>query len=773
MVDLYRKIVWVALWVTAVPLLAVLLPLCYALFFWLDFYFVSFFLFLFVTGGYGYLFYETFLGKPLALHHFFARAFAQMVLLKPMLLSQLRILEASRRGVLRLLPCDLRSGYQTDLDHLGFEDQHRFRGLIARNLETLSRYNIHLIQKRNFGIFVSYSLYKWYLSILEEGFQWMIYPFPLFSFTLYPINQMDGIHTFLLDFMLNIHQINCFKDAVNYVKRVIKFERILKEVLLDLKERKRRCLLPPNFVLRKVIAQIDRTMEGIVAEASSGPSEEKTIADCTKHVLYTHLQQQLTQFSAVSTTKKEMLLLHLEKAIAQSVLRSGYIPLRDYLQLILTENEEAETERKYNKHHNNGRHSPLLSLDGSRRDRNGAEDDKEAEKADEQKTQTETTTTKKTTNSKEKDKGEDGRFYGYGGNGVDADSEEVGIWRLPDGKNIYKYFLRLHTTTDMSPSEVHEIGLREMHRIQREIRSILQEEGLNAEDLALSMKQLREDSRYLQPETEEGKKAILQGYKEILTEAENKMGALFDLKPDVTVEVEPVPAFKEKGAPLAYYLPPPLDRSKGGTFYCNLKDVNKHVSWAMRTLAFHEGIPGHHYQLAVAQQLRRLPILQRNAPITAYAEGWALYAEQLAFEFGMLPTRLDRLGFFHFELLRAVRLVVDTGIHAFRWSREQAIEFMVHNTGIDEEEVTVEVERYIVLPGQACAYKIGQLKILELRERAKTTLGEDRFSLKEFHKVILSSGALPLPILEEVVMHWLDATSTKRKTTTEEKLKDE
>jgi uncharacterized protein (DUF885 family) len=245
-----------------------------------------------------------------------------------------------------------------------------------------------------------------------------------------------------------------------------------------------------------------------------------------------------------------------------------------------------------------------------------------------------------------------------------------------------------------------------------------------------------------------------------MDDAAARLPALFGRLPKAPVRVERIPIFKEQEAPGAYYMPPPLDGSKPGIFYANLRSVREIPKLGMRTLAYHEAIPGHHLQIAIAQELPDLPIFRRVVPFTAYAEGWALYAERLALEEGFHPTPYDRIGALVAELFRAVRLVVDTGLHAERWTRERAIEYMLANTGMPDTDVVAEIERYIVWPGQACAYKIGQLTILDLRERAQRELG-DRFELRDFHDVVLGSGSLPLDLLERRVVEWIE---TKRHT---------
>jgi uncharacterized protein (DUF885 family) len=331
---------------------------------------------------------------------------------------------------------------------------------------------------------------------------------------------------------------------------------------------------------------------------------------------------------------------------------------------------------------------------------------------------------------------------------------EVGAWKHPDGALYYGWALRYHTTTNKSADEIHELGLREVERIHGELRAILAAEGIEATDLGATLRALQRDERFLYPDTDEARAQVLADYQAILDDAAPRLPALFGRLPKAPVRVERVPPFKEKGAPGAYYMPPPLDGSKPGIFYANLRSIREVPKLGMRTLAYHEAIPGHHLQIAIAQELPDVPIFRRVVPFTAFVEGWALYAERLALEQGFHPTPYDRVGALVAEVFRAARLVVDTGIHAKRWTREQAIDYMLANTGMPETDVVAEVERYVVSPGQACAYKIGQLTILDLRERARAKLGS-RFDLRAFHDVVLGSGALPLELLERVVDDWI------------------
>jgi uncharacterized protein (DUF885 family) len=274
------------------------------------------------------------------------------------------------------------------------------------------------------------------------------------------------------------------------------------------------------------------------------------------------------------------------------------------------------------------------------------------------------------------------------------------------------------------------------------------------------MAKLAKSPAQLYPDTDQGRAQILVDYQRIIDEITAGLDPHFGIKPKAGVEVLRVPPFKEKTAPGAYYNAPPHDGSKPGRFYANLHDIRDTPKYRMRTLAYHEAVPGHHLQIAIAQEAKGLPFFRSIIPFTAYLEGWGLYAERLAWEAGYQKDPLDNLGRLQDEMFRAVRLVVDTGLHSKRWTREQAIDYMVANTGMSEPAVVIEIERYLVQPGQALAYKVGMLKILELRERAKTTLGS-KFDIREFHDEVLKNGAMPLAVLEQVI----DAYVARKKAT--------
>jgi uncharacterized protein (DUF885 family) len=346
-----------------------------------------------------------------------------------------------------------------------------------------------------------------------------------------------------------------------------------------------------------------------------------------------------------------------------------------------------------------------------------------------------------------------------------AAPQSAGVSRLPDGAAFYAAMLHSMTTTNYNAEQLHALGLSEVARITKAMQTILDAQGAAPGTIAERVKALQADPRYHMPNTVAGRAQFLARYKEILTEVNARMPEYFLLQPEHMPEVNRMPESLEKGGSGAQYQMAAMDGSRAGVFVVNERDLNETPTWAMKTLAYHEGIPGHHFQISIAQQLKGLPILRQLPIYSAYAEGWALYAERLAAEIGMYKDDpLGDIGRLQSEIFRAVRLVVDTGIHAKGWSREQAIAYMLENTGMSESEVTTEIERYMALPGQACAYKVGELKILELRDRAKAAFG-DKFSLKDFHSVILENGALPLTVLEKLVDEWIARDAPARGTT--------
>ncbi len=336
-------------------------------------------------------------------------------------------------------------------------------------------------------------------------------------------------------------------------------------------------------------------------------------------------------------------------------------------------------------------------------------------------------------------------------------TQNNGVWALPQGDAYYQYLIELHTTTKMTADEVHALGLAEVARIGTEMDAILTNEGYTQQSRAARIAALSASPSQRYPETDEGRAQALKDYQAIIDEIAAGLTPYFNDQPKAKVVVERIPVFKEKTSPGAYYNGPAFDGSKPGVFYANMRKVGEIPKFTMKTLAYHEAIPGHHTQIATAQEIKGLPIFRGIVPFTAYQEGWALYAERLAWEAGFEKNPLDNLGRLQAEMFRAVRLVVDSGIHAKRWTREQAIAYMMENTGMPEAEVVAEIERYFVMPGQALAYKIGMMKILALREQAKNRLGT-KFDIRTFHDAVLKNGAMPLSILDRTVNGYVEQT---------------
>ena len=312
------------------------------------------------------------------------------------------------------------------------------------------------------------------------------------------------------------------------------------------------------------------------------------------------------------------------------------------------------------------------------------------------------------------------------------------------------------TTSNYSSEQIHNIGLKEVERIKNEILSILKSEGYeNIDNVGEALIKLNESEEFLFEDNQKSRDEIIEIYNNIIDEAYELMPQYFLELPNSKVIVKPVPPYSEKSAAGGYYRGPSLDGKRPGIFYANLYDIKATPKFGMKTLAFHEAIPGHHFQIALNLENKDLSFFRKHGVnSTAYTEGWALYAEQLAVEIGLSENPYDKIGFLQSELFRAVRLVVDTGIHYKKWSREEAIEYMYKQTGKAMSSVIAEIERYIAWPGQACSYKIGMLKILELRQNTKDILG-NRFDIRDFHNFILENGEVPLTVLEDNYKIWI------------------
>ena len=327
-----------------------------------------------------------------------------------------------------------------------------------------------------------------------------------------------------------------------------------------------------------------------------------------------------------------------------------------------------------------------------------------------------------------------------------------GIWSQPGGDEYYKLKIRTFTTTDYSPEEIHQMGLNEVKRISSRMKEILTSLGYDEnKSVGELMNELNENPDFLYADTPDRKEIVVNDYTDMVNEAIRVMTNYFHTMPKSEVIVKAVPEYSEQNAAGGYYQSPALDGSRPGVFYANLYDIKQTPTYSMRTLAYHEATPGHHHQIAHSLENEELTLYRRFGYYTsAFAEGWALYSEILALEVGLAENPYDELGILQSELFRANRLVVDTGMHYKRWTREEAMDYMKSVTGMSDTEVRVEIERYIVWPGQALSYKVGMIKILELRERAMKELGE-KFNIKDFHSAVLDHGNPPLFIVEEMV----------------------
>ena len=470
----------------------------------------------------------------------------------------------------------------------------------------------------------------------------------------YPVNQLFGVQNGYPSFMQAQHQVHSVEDAENYLSRLIAVKTKFGQTLEGLKLREAKGIIPPKFVIERVLTEMN--------DFINAPVED--------NILYSSFKTKLadTQISA----EEQARLLAQAKANIESDVKPAYRLFIDYFTAL-----QAKA---------------------------GTND---------------------------------------------------GYWALPNGDVAYEQLLKFFTTTNYSADEIHAKGLAEVSRIQDEIMTILAAQGYDtSQGFSVAIEALAADPKFYYEDSDAGRAQILVDYQKILDEVNAGLDNAFRIRPKAGMEVVRIPEFKEKTAPGAYYQQPAIDGSRPGRFYANLFDIKATPKYGMRTLAYHEGIPGHHFQIAVAMELEGQPLIRKMAPFTAYIEGWALYSERLAWELGFQQDPFDNIGRLQAELFRAVRLVVDTGIHHSRWTREQAIDYMKQNTGMSDRDVTAEIERYIVMPGQATAYKVGMMKILELREKAKQALG-DKFDLRDFHDVVLKNGAVPLDILEKLVDRYI------------------
>lgn len=491
---------------------------------------------------------------------------------------------------------------------------------------------------------LSYQLLTNKLNDQINDFQW--------RFHNYPVNQMFGLHSQAVSFLINAHRMSDISDAYAYVERLRGMKKLMKDLTESLRIREDKGIMAPHFVYAYVINDSVNIIKG--APFTSG-EDSPLLRDFKKKINALEL----------TDTEKKQLISKATSALKESV-KPGYATLISYLR-----------EQQSRANHDDG------------------------------------------------------------------------AWKFPQGDQFYKRALQKTTTTDMSADEIHNLGLAEVARIHSEMRQIMNKVGFNG-SLNEFFDFMRTDKQFYYDNTEEGRVAYLTKATEYIDEMRTRLDELFIVKPKADLVVKRVEAFREKSAGKAFYNRPAPDGSRPGRYYANLYDMNNMPKYQMEALAFHEGIPGHHMQLAISMELENIPKFRKFGHYTAYSEGWGLYTEFLPKEIGFYKDPYSDFGRLAMELWRACRLVVDTGLHDKRWTREKAIDYLVQNTPNPEGDVIKAIERYVVMPSQATAYKIGMIKILSLREKAKAAMG-DKFSIREFHDVILKNGPVPLTTLEQQI----------------------
>ncbi|MBP6299826.1 MAG: DUF885 domain-containing protein [Arenimonas sp.] len=576
---------------------------------------------------------HSLLFKPLKPNWFYERVFLEFGIQDPQMLSSMRMLPSWM------------DWYSDDLTDQSLAQEKKMQAKLKQDLATLQKYDR---KSMNEADALNYDMLNYFLEIQAEGEK--------YSHHNYPLNQLFGIQNEFPTYMATQHPVESVKDAENYLARLNKAPEMASQVMEGLLVREQEKILPPTFVVEKVLKE----MRAFVAVPPK------------QNILYSSLVEKFSELkkNEISTEQQKQLLAETETAIREKVY-PAYAKFISYYETL-----QPKTT---------GNH---------------------------------------------------------------------GVWALPDGDAYYAYAVKMHTTTDMTPEQVHQLGLSEVARIEAEMDAILRAEGLTMGSVGARMQGISKRPDQLYPDTDAGRAQIINDFQTIINDINNGLTPYFNSRPKMGVDVERVPEFREKTAPGAYYNPPAFDGSRPGVFYINLRNTAEVAKFGMRTLAYHEGIPGHHFQIALQQELTGVPTFRKVLPFTAYAEGWALYSERLAWEAGFQKAPLDNLGRLQAEMFRSVRLVVDTGMHYKQWTREQAIAYMLEKTGMPETDVVAEIERYLVMPGQALAYKVGMNKILELRERAKTELGS-KFDIKAFHDVVLTGGSMPMALLEQRVDQWI------------------
>ncbi len=577
--------------------------------------------------------------RPWSLNLFYEKVFAQTVFNEPELLSALGFAE--------------QFGFTSHNGKLDDASPAHQQARIDRWKKALQQLHAYPLEKQTASQKLSTRVLDWWVTDQIDGEKWQWHN--------YPVNQLAGVQNQLPSFMANTHRLFSAKDCDYYLMRLAAFPTKFDQLLAGLKVREEKGIIPPRFVVDKVLTE----MNGFVNQPA------------TENVLATSFRTRAAKISKLSQAQRDDYQRRVEAAINESV-HPAYRKLINYFTALL----------------------PKTTTDD-------------------------------------------------------------GVWKLPEGDAYYAYALRTQTTTSLKPEEVHALGLKEVDRIEGEMRALLDSNGYSGQSVGEAMAKLSKEPQFLYSNDDSGRAAALTEYKRLIDVAITRCSELFLHTPKSKCEVRRVEPFREATSSGAYYEPAAMDGSRPGVFYANLRDMNEAPKWSMPTLAYHEGVPGHHWQLSIARELKGVPQFRKVIPFTAYMEGWALYSEWLAKQAGWYEgDPFGDLGRLNAEMFRAVRLVVDTGIHAKRWTREQAIAYMLEKTAMGEKEVTAEIERYIVNPGQACAYKIGMLKIQELRARAQQELGS-KFDQREFHDVVLKDGALPLDILEEQVTNYIRAKANR------------
>ena len=582
---------------------------------------------------------HTIYGKPLQIGWFYERVFIEYAVDDPELLTSLGI-----------LPPWL-DWYSDDLTDRSQAREEKTRAKLRDDLATLHSYDRAAMDP---DAQLSYDVLDYFLTIQADGDRFRHHD--------YPLNQLFGIQNGFPTFMATQHSVDSAGDAENYVARLGKAPVMVDQVMEGLRVREAAGILPPTFVVEKVLAEM-RAFTAMPAK---------------QNILYSSFAEKLGKLPAgtVSDADRDALLGQAESAISGQVYPAY------------------------------------------------------------------------------------GKFIAYYDTLLAKTTGNHGVWALPDGAAYYAWSARMHTSTDMSPAQIHQLGLDEVARIEAEMNDILVAQGLTEGSVGERVQAISVRPDQLYPDTDEGRAAIIADFTKIIAEVDAGIGPHFNVRPKQGVKVERVPEFRQATAPGAYYNPPAMDGSRPGIFSINLRSTNEIARFGMRTLAIHEAIPGHHFQTTIQQELTGVPTFRKVLPFTAFSEGWALYSERLAWEIGLQDDPLDNLGRLQAEMFRAVRLVVDTGMHDKRWTREQAIAYMLEKTGMPETDVVAEIERYLVMPGQALAYKVGMNKILALREKAKAALGP-KFVLSEFHDLVLTGGDLPLALLERRVDAWIGQQAAK------------